>query len=241
MSIEQAISAFFVPAAVIAAFVLHWLTIRPAATAAERLPLCRGAYLVLLLLAWARAAEARGSPSLLLALGMSASFAGDFFNLQFPGASRRLKEPLAFGIASFMVAQAFYIAAFLSILPLGELVARGNLVPALAVLVLVPAFLFRLRVYSPDRPRSVMLLAFAYGFILGAMAAIALSAALARGGPWILVACGAISFLGSDAVMGTTTIRGVHPKSEFQVPWISYLLAQGLIIAGFALAARGGA
>jgi hypothetical protein len=35
--------------------------------------------------------------------------------------------------------------------------------------------------------------------------------------------------------MGSTTMKGVHPRSEFQIPWFTYLLAQGLIITGFAL------
>jgi hypothetical protein len=58
----------------------------------------------------------------------------------------------------------------------------------------------------------------------------------AAGGAWIIVAVGAGMFLLSDAIMGQTTIRGRHPRTEFQVPWLTYLAAQGLIIACTALA-----
>lgn len=95
--------------------------------------------------------------------------------------------------------------------------------------------LFRFSVYDGTRPRLVMLGEFFCGFILGAMAAVAVSAALSEGGAWIIVAIGAGLFLLSDEVMGQRTIRERHPRTEFQVPWLTYLAAQGLIIAGKAL------
>ncbi|HSV56631.1 MAG TPA: lysoplasmalogenase family protein, partial [Magnetospirillaceae bacterium] len=96
--------------------------------------------------------------------------------------------------------------------------------------------IFRLRVYHPGRPRHLMRGGFLYGFVLGAMAAAALAAALARGGTWILVAAGALFFLLSDAAMGETTLHGRHPRHEYQVPWGTYIVAQGLILAGTAAA-----
>ncbi len=143
-----------------------------------------------------------------------------------------MKQPLFFGILSFAVAQVCYIGAFLTLVPVRTLVDDGAFVPILAALVIVPAVLFRFGVYDRQRPKTVMLGAFFYGFILGAMAAVALAAAIADGGAWIVVAIGAGFFLLSDAVMGQTTIRGKHPRTEFQIPWLTYLIAQGLIIAG---------
>lgn len=242
MNTSPQLLAFFVPLAILLAFAIHWLSLRPIKSSAERLVLSRGAYLglssMLVLFAWALVSTSPAQPlgGVLLALGMTASFLGDFCNLQFPGASRRLGQPLAFGIGAFMLAQVFYIAAFLSLIPLAELRSKGGFLPILAVLVIVPALIFRFRVFSPDRPRALMVLAFIYGFLLGAMAAVAISASIARGGAWIALGCGAASFMVSDAVFGDTTIRGVHPVWEFQVPWITYLLAQGLLIGGFALA-----
>lgn len=236
-----------VVAGVLLAFVVHWITLARVDTAEKRLPLCRGAYLgmsaQLVLLAWAsalvlnRAYVDRGQAlPLMVAAGMTLSFCGDLFNLQFEGIRKRAGEPLFFGILCFAAAQLCYIAGFLSAVPLDGLIADGFFLPVLAALVVVPAVLFRFRVYDPGRPKTVMLAAFLYGFILGAMAAVAASAAIARGGTWYIVAAGALFFLLSDAIMGQTTIRGMHPRNEFQVPWITYLAAQGLIILGSALA-----
>jgi hypothetical protein len=229
------------PAGIVLGFFLHWLTIRSIDTAEGRLPYCRGAYLAfsaqLLLFAWAvffTASPGRYG-AVLIPLGMTFSFAGDYFNLQFPAIRNRVREPVFLGILSFAAAQACYIGAFLAFIPLRELMQRGSLVPILAVLLIAPAAIFRLRVYHPERPRSLMMGGFLYGFALGTMTAITLSAALARGGPWIPVAAGALLFLLSDAVMGETTLHGRHPKHEYQVPWVTYLAAQGLILAGSAM------
>lgn len=241
------IALTLVPGAVIAAFAIHWAGLRNVDSAAERLFHCRGIYFgmstLLVAYAWtlfalraagSGAAAVRGS--ILVALGMTVSMVGDFFNLQFPSVAKKVKEPLFFGILSFAVAQICYIAGFLSLAPLDGLIRDGGLFIVLAILVIVPAVLFRFGVWDPNRPRSVMLGAFGYGFILGAMAAVALSAAIAYGGAWIVVAIGAGFFLLSDAIMGQTTIKGIHPKTEFQIPWITYLAAQGLIILGAYLA-----
>jgi len=230
------------PAGAVLGFLLHWLTIRGIDTAEGRLPHCRGAYLgfssQLLLFAWAVFFLAGlGRPgALLIPLGMTFSFAGDYFNLQFPAVRSRVREPVFLGILSFAAAQASYIGAFLSFVPLRELAERGRLAPLLAALLAGPALMFRLRVYHPGRPKTLMWGGFLYGFVLGAMTAVALSAALARGGPWILVAAGALFFLLSDAVMGETTLHGRHPRHEYQIPWGTYLVAQGLILVGTAAA-----
>ncbi len=229
------------PIAVTLSFLVHWITLWKIRTPEERLPLSRGAYIAmsfqLLLYSWIsfRLTDARGMASILVPMGMTLSFVGDIFNLQFDAIAKRIREPLVGGIASFSLAQIFYIAAFLFLISPARLVAEGYLIPLVAALLAVPAILFRLRVYNPSRPPSIMRGAFIYGFILGCMAAVALSAALAAGGAWYLVAAGALLFLLSDAVMGETTIYGRHPRFEFQVPWLTYLVAQGLIIMGTVL------
>lgn len=231
------------PLTVMVSFIVHWFTIRRLETAQERLPFCRGAYLAfsfqLVLFSWIAlvASGSQAAARFLIPLGMTVSFAGDFFNLQFPSVTRAVRQPFLFGILSFMLAQLFYIAGYLSLIPFDELVSRGHLYPLLAVFLVLPAVLFRLRVYNPERPASLMRGAFLYGFILSAMAAVALAAALARGGYWLAVAGGAGFFLLSDAVMGETTIHGRHPRFEYQVPWVTYLTAQGLIIFGMAVLA----
>jgi len=241
MTIIQVLSLFFIPVSVTAAFIVHWITILPAKTADERLKLCRGAYLgfsiIILLYAWMKFASQPSLPVFLAACGMTAAAKGDFFNLQFPSVKQRFSEPLALGIAAFMMTQGFYIASMLSLVPASRLMQHGYLLPIGAVLIIIPAVLFVFQIYSPQRPKQVMIPAFLYGFPLGIMAAIAMSAAVAVGGYWIAVAVGAGLFLVSDAIMGSTTIKGLHPRTEFQIPWITYLAAQGLIITGISLLA----
>lgn len=240
MDVRALLPLGLVPLTVVAVFFLHWLTVRHVRSAAERLPLCRGAYLAfsgqLLLYGWIvlPVYSAGVSAAYLVPLGMTFSFVGDVFNLQFPSISRKTGEPLFYGILSFMAAQVCYIAAIVSLVSMDDLVGRGYLVPLMAGLVVVPAVLFRFRVYHPDRPKRIMRGALVYGFVLGAMAALAISAALAHGGLWWLPAAGAAFFLFSDAVMGETTVHGRHPVFEYQVPWVTYLAAQGLILLGFA-------
>lgn len=230
-----------VPASIIISFLIHWLTLLKLKTPDARLPFCRGAYLAmsfqLVLYAWVLFGVFAVQHQLwfMIPLGMTFSFMGDIFNLQFPQIKKKILEPLFFGIISFMIAQACYITALLGFLPLHKLIDKGYLYPLLILLLVVPAILFRLRVYNPDRPKNIMMGAFIYGFILGGMSAITISGAIALGGYWVIVAAGALFFLLSDAVMGETTIYGRHPAFEFQVPWMTYLIAQGLIIMGTAL------
>lgn len=231
------------PFAVSLSFLAHWFTIRHIESPEERLPFCRGAYLAmsfqLVIYSWVVFTIFGGGSGLffLMPLGMTFSFAGDFFNLQFPSVREKTKEPVFWGIVSFAIAQACYIAAFLSFIRLpGDLVSGGYLVPIFAALVILSAVAFRFRVYNPSRPRSLMRGAFLYGFILGAMAAVAFSAAIAKGGYWCVTAAGAAFFLVSDGVMGETTIHGRHPRFEYQVPWFTYIVAQALILLGTAAA-----
>ena len=230
-----------VPAGVLGGFLLHWFTIRRIRDPEERLPYCRGAYLAfslqLLLYAWAIFFLVSGGRpgAVLIPLGMTFSFTGDYFNLQFPIVRKRLSEPVFLGILCFAVAQIFYIAGFLFLIPLNELMDHGFLIPLLILFLAVPAAVFRLRIFKKERPKTLMRGGFLYGFALGAMVAVAVSATLVRGGYWCAVAVGALFFLVSDAVMGQTTLRGRHPSYEYQIPWGTYLAAQGLILFGTAV------
>ncbi len=226
-----------VPITIGASFFIHWLTLVKIKAPDERLPFCRGAYLAmsfqLVLYAWIVFMNFGDSAArFLIPLGISFSFIGDLFNLQFPKIKEKFDEPVFGGIISFFIAQVFYIWAFLTIVPAGELVSDGYLYYFLGALIVFPAVVFRFRVYNPERPKKIMYGALVYGFILGAMTAVALSAAIVHGGFWYAVAAGALFFLLSDAVMGETTIYGRHPSFEYQVPWVTYLLAQGLIVFG---------
>ncbi len=232
------------PILVVISFLVHWATIISLKTSSERLPFCRGAYLglslQLLFYAWLLLAITDfRSYFILIALGMSLSSLGDFFNLQFESVKERISEPLIPGIFSFMTAQAFYILFICYQVSPALLLRDGYLAILLPALIVVPALLFRFTVYNPERPKVMTYSALVYGMILGAASALAFSAVLVRGGAWYVVAAGFLFFLLSDAIMGQTTIRGDHPRYEFQVPWITYLVAQGLIIYGSLLVVTG--
>ncbi|MBU0934986.1 MAG: lysoplasmalogenase [Spirochaetes bacterium] len=235
---EKMILLALPPALVIVTFLVHWPTILHLRSAEERLPYCRGAYLAfslqLVLYSWVLFfLLARQTAALVLVpLGMSFSMAGDFFNLQFESVKRRISEPVFFGILSFIAAQLCYISAFLQLVELRLLLAEGFLLPLAVFLVLFSLLVFRLRVYNPNRPPRIMRAALIYGTILGISVAIVLSAAIVLHGWWIVVALGGLFFLLSDAVIGETTVHGRHPVYEYQIPWWTYLIAQGLIMFG---------
>ncbi len=233
--------AVFLLLLILVPFFIHYLSIHTFRLARLRLERSRYVYLGLSLqlvfAAWwfASAAENGGLTAfVLLAAGMSFSFCGDFFNLQFPAVAGRIPEPVFAGIICFVLAQCFYTSAFLNALPPAVMLKEGFYLSLVILIPLVSALIFRFRVWKPGRPRYLMTAAFIYTFFLGAMAATALSAALAAGGTWWYVAAGAGFFLLSDSVMGETTIAGKHPVWEFQIPWGTYLAAQALIIGGFA-------
>lgn len=77
--------------------------------------------------------------------------------------------------------------------------------------------------------------AFIYGFFLSTMVSVVFAGALICGGSWWYIFTGAIFFFISDAIMGQTTIKGIHPVYEFQLPWITYLIAQGFLLFGFVI------
>lgn len=227
------------PVSVALAFVIHWVSIRELRSAAERLVISRGAYIgfsfQLLVYAWVLSIIPNRSQSLpFVSLAMTFSFLGDFCNLQFPLARRLVKEPLYPGIGAFAAAQIFYLCAFFQVITWDSVFPAAVHYAILGLFLLVPAVIFYFRVFNRDRPRALMISAFLYGVLLCFLVALYVNAALVIGGYWWVVAAGGIIFLLSDAQMGETTIHGGrHPASEYQIPWFTYLVAQGLLIFGF--------
>ena len=232
----------FVPVMVILAFSVQWGSVASIHSSAERLPECRMAYIgysfLMTVFAWLLyfMYATRIPLGFLLPLGASFALAGDFYYLQFELARHTMRsESLLGGILFFILTQIAYAAAFLARVPFGTLVRSGAFIPALAFFVAVFAALFVLRVWNAERPRRLMVASAAYSLALAFMVSVAVSAAIAVGGPWRLIALGAVSFAVSDYLQGETTVHGRHPAYEFQVPWLTYLIAQALILYGFAL------
>lgn len=228
-----------IPFAVIAAFLIHWFTLRVIPTAKTRLEVSRGVYLgfsfqiltfSLLLFFLGR------SVFLAPVFAIGFSFIGDWFNLQFPIAQRNNGEPIIGGIVGFMMAQFFYIAALLQLLPITSIYVGPIPYLVTAVFLILPAGIFYFRVYNPKRSKPIMVSAFVYGLILCFFVSLTVNAYILFGGFWIYLMIGGLFFLGSDAVMGETTINGErHPVWEYQVPWITYLIAQSFLLVGFFL------
>jgi hypothetical protein len=164
------------------------------------------------------------------------SFLGDVFNLHFPSIQKKFPEPLLGGIFSFFIAQIFYLIAIFQFTSWEILFAGTIHYGVLILLLVVPSLIFWLRVYNPNRPKSIMISAFVYGNLLCFVVALLVNAALVLSGSWWTLAIGGLFFLLSDAVMGETTVHGErHPPFEFQIPWFTYLVAQGFLISGFFL------
>lgn len=232
----------FIPALVMAIFLIHWRVIACVRDSAARLARSRWLYLtlsfVMLAYAWFlyAAFEAGFAWSFLVPLGATGAFVGDFFNLQFRPAQKITgNEPVFGGILAFGAMQVCYIAVFMALVDISILVVSGVFFPLVVVLLLVPCVVFVLRVYHPALSARLIVASLVYGCLLGLMATYALCGALLNGGPWALIAAGAFLFMLSDACMGATTVRGHHPPSEFQIPWLTYLAAQALILCGYAL------
>jgi len=228
-----------IPFAVVTAFLIHWFTIRVVSTAKTRLEISRGVYLgfsfqilvfALLLFFLGR------SVFLAPVFAVAFSFVGDWFNLQFPIAQKNNGEPIIGGIVGFMMAQFFYISALFQLLPISSIFV--NIYPFLitAAFLILPGVIFYFRVYNPKRPKPIMVFAFIYGIILCFFVSLTVNAFVLFGGFWIYLMIGGLFFLASDAVMGETTIHGErHPAWEYQVPWITYLIAQCFLLVGFFL------
>lgn len=228
-----------IPLAVVSAFLIHWVTLRPVTTGKARLEISRGVYLgfSIQIFIFAVLLFYMGSSVLLAPLfAVGFSFVGDWFNLQFPIAVKNDGEPLIGGILGFAMAQLFYISAFFQ-LTSWNLVYYGYIPYLISALFLViPSVIFYFRVYNPSRPKTIMVFALIYGLVLCFFVSLTVNAYLVFGGYWIYLMLGGLIFLVSDAVMGETTIHGGrHPVWEFQVPWLTYLIAQSLLLIGFFL------
>ncbi|PJZ36314.1 hypothetical protein CH354_14605 [Leptospira levettii] len=228
-----------IPFAIVSAFCIHWITLSDESNPEKRLEISRGVYLgfsfQVIVFAW-----------LLFQLGHSRfafpvvaiafSMLGDWFNLQFPLAKKYMKDPVLGGIFSFAIAQIFFLLAIRQLITWEELYSSPRPFLITLLFIILPALIFYFRVYNPNRSKWVMASAFIYGIILCFFVSLCINAYLLYGGVWIYLGIGAGFFLLSDAVMGETTINGTrHPKWEFQVPWITYLIAQCFLLVGFFL------
>jgi len=223
-------------------FAIHWIYMLPVKDSALRLKKSRILYLslsaVLVVSSFVLAAAAGTGPhtSFLIPAGCVFALVGDWCNLQFPLAQRITRnEPVFGGIVSFCITQICFLLAFRERVSALIDSRQGVFLVLLLFFLTLPLIVFITRVFTKGMSRRILLGSLLYGTLLGAMAATAVCAALFIRGPWLLIASGAVLYLVSDARLGMTTLHGYHPPNEFQIPWITYLAAQALIINGFGL------
>lgn len=237
-----AVSLGFIPFIVLLSFLIHWRSLKTVSSSSARLEYSRVPYLgysfLLVMVSWVLfiASPAKEFPSLLIPLGSIFAIIGDYFNLQHEFAQRITRNtPIFGGLLSFSITQICYSAAFCAFSSNSSLLSFAYSIPLIVLFVSIPQIVFSLRVYYKGMPARIVWGSRVYSCLLGFMAAAALIYAFAYGGFWILIACGGVLYLISDSILGETTVHGRHPRAEYQLPWITYLAAQGCIIIGYGL------
>ncbi len=164
--------------------------------------------------------------------GMILGFAGDLVMARLI----RTPEPLISGMACFGLGHLAYILAFAG---LGQVLPQRALPADLAVgaaLAAAALLLWERFVRKPGGNRVLNLGALVYSLLLAAMNAGAIALAM-RQPRFVPLVLGTLLFLLSDLVLGNWRIRGHTWKGVNDVVWVSYNLAQMLIVFSVATAA----
>ena len=174
-------------------------------------------------------AGARGTPlsafSLLVSLGMAASFVGDLILAEYI----RTPQRVIFGILAFGVAHVAYIGGLLSAAGAldGGLDAAGwAIVGGLVVLGVV---LWRAIVQSAKAPAALNYASLGYTGLISAMTGLGVALALAEPRLWPL-ALGTVLFFASDAILGNQILRKHNWFLVNDVVWVLYISGQALIV-----------
>ena len=163
------------------------------------------------------APAAIAAPAFCLAIGLLLCTVGDVF-LAVPDEERNFPR----GLAAFLAAHFFFVAAFAPFVPL-EMPSAPRLV-AVAALAILAWGMFR--ALKPGLGPLVVPVG-AYFGVIGAMAAAAILGDF--GGP--TVAIGAVTFLVSDAVIAVDKFRARVPAGPWLI-WATYYVAILLIALG---------
>lgn len=163
---------------------------------------------------------------LFIFLGMASGFLGDLF---MAGLIVSKPRNVIFGILSFGIGHILYI------LGLAQAAAAlgldiGQVEPiTLAVYLTVAVILWLGFVRSTARGRTMNIGTLGYSLLLSAMGATAMAMAL-QNGAFLPLAIGGLSFIASDLILGSQIMRGSSFRSIGDVIWITYTIAQMLIV-----------
>ncbi|MBI3359777.1 MAG: lysoplasmalogenase [Chloroflexi bacterium] len=169
--------------------------------------------------------------SLMVSLGMFASFIGDMILAEYI----RTPKPVIFGIIAFGIAHGFYIAGFL--IAGAAVGVAGDIVQAAVVMaaVTVAVILWAAFVRSPETPRMLNVAVLIYLGLIATMTGLAVWLALGQPRLWPL-ALGAILFLASDTILGNQIFRKNSWFLVSDVVWMLYICGQALIVWSNAVA-----
>jgi uncharacterized membrane protein YhhN len=163
--------------------------------------------------------------SLLITLGMAASFVGDLIMAEYI----RTPNRVMFGILAFGVAHGLYIAGYLSARRALGLEAGVAGWGAIAVFLLIGLAAWALVVRSPHVPTALNYGALGYTLLLSGMTGLAAALALAAPRLWTLP-LGAVLFLASDTILANQVFRKRNWFLVNDVVWVLYICGQALIV-----------
>jgi len=214
-----------------------WLIDTGGRTARNRLPLAArmatSAVLTVAALVWWRAGTADtalASYGLLIFVGMTLGFIGDLVMAKVIPTPNRV----IFGMLTFGAGHLCYIAAFVGL--------RRDLGPASTAAfaaiwlayALVSALLWYTLIRQPVRGRALNVGTLVYALLLATMAAAALALAV-QDVRLLPLALGGLLFIASDMFVGSELMRGTSFRSIGDVIWITYTVAQMLIVYSTAI------
>ena len=165
------------------------------------------------------------SYSLLIAVGMSVSFAADLIMAE----AARAPKLLAGGIVVFGIAHLVYLSAYwvggLALGILNAAIVAGSIIVWLAVGLAAWQWL----VYDPSMPPLLKYGSLGYTLLIAAMAATALALALVENRLWSL-GVGAVLFVVSDVALGNHIFRRNNWPYVKEVVWLTYIIGQAGIV-----------
>ena len=156
-------------------------------------------------------------------IGMIFSTLGDFAM----AGILKSKNKFILGMSLFAVTHFFYISAYISMFSLTQnlkIVFITFLCFYLIIYIIFKSFILS------GKKSAFQLAAMLYGFIIGAMASFSMILFIVNGSPFLLTALGGIIFMSSDMIIALAEIGKHKIKNKGIYVWITYILAQLLII-----------
>lgn len=206
---------------------------KPDADLRRRLPLGArmgmSVALTIAALIWWRAGTAQtalATYGLLIFVGMASGFLGDLFM-----AGLMVPKPrnVIFGILSFGAGHVCYIVAFLQVAAVLDLELGSAGWLTLGAYLVGAVLLWLALVRTPAQGRIMNAGTLGYSLLLASMGATAMALALQEPA-FALLAAGGLLFIASDLILGSEIMRGTHFRSIGDVIWITYTVAQMLIV-----------